>query len=327
MQESENSPLQRETLHLLAEHIKISENEWKDTFLEAEIYPKKMQWWSFIEKLTLSVGIGMFLAGIIFFLAYNWSDLHKFVKLALPQSLLVLSLCILAFRKHLDFISQMVLLAIVMSIGICFTVFGQVYQTGADAYDLFLVWTLASIPFVLLSRFPSLWLLFLVLANTTLILWSKQVLSYREDEWVFLLLFLVNVFAFLVWEYGKRILQWQFKHNWFARITLFAACSYITIAVGIGIFELSNKPNFALSSFVIGGIFFASIMYFWYQFRDLLSVSFALVSLMVIVTCFILQAGDASVGTFFLAGFFCVGFSTYMAYLFIQTHKKWQQNP
>ena len=84
MQESENSPLQRETLHLLAEHIKISENEWKDTFLEAEIYPKKMQWWSFIEKLTLSVGIGMFLAGIIFFLAYNWSDLHKFVKLALP---------------------------------------------------------------------------------------------------------------------------------------------------------------------------------------------------------------------------------------------------
>ena len=320
-------PLHRENIHLLAEHLKLPQDEWEATFSEAEIYPKPAQWWSFIEKLTLAAGLGFLLAGIIFFLAYNWSDLHKFVKLGLTQSLVITLLLILAFRKQLDFISQMLLFAIVVSVGICFTVFGQVYQTGADAYDLFLVWTLASIPFVLISRFPSLWMLFLVLLNTTLILWSSQVLSRKEDQWVFLLLFLVDAFAFLIWEYGKRFLNWQFKHNWFARISLMAACSYITIAAGIGIFDINKNPYFSISSFLLAGVFLLAVSYFWYQFRDLLSVSFALVSVMVILTCLILNTGDGSMGAFFLAGFFCLSFSTYMAYLFIQTYKKWQQNP
>lgn len=325
MEKPSKAPLQRENLHLLAQNLKLSQKEWQETFAEAEIYPSKKQWWFFIEKFSLAIGVGFLLAGIIFFLAYNWSDLHKFIKLGLVELLLVFLLLVAIFRKSLDFINQVVLLAIVVSIGLCFTVFGQIYQTGADAYDLFLVWTLAAIPFVLVSRFPSLWMLFLVLINTTLILWSSQVLSYKQDEWVFLLLFLVNALAFLIWEYGKRRLRWQFKQNWFARISLWAACSYITIAAGIGIF--GDNAYFAIVALLMAAGFLGAIVFFGYRLHDLLSVSFALISVLVIITCIILKIGDFSTEVLFLSGFFCIGFSTYMAHLFIQTHKKWQQTP
>ena len=41
-------------------------------------------------------------------------------------------------------------------IGTLFAVFGQIYQTGADAYDLFLGWTLFTILWAVAIRFAPL---------------------------------------------------------------------------------------------------------------------------------------------------------------------------
>ncbi|MBO7203321.1 MAG: DUF2157 domain-containing protein, partial [Paludibacteraceae bacterium] len=41
------------------------------------------KWLRFSEVLTLSLGAGLLLSGIIFFFAYNWETIHRFVKMGI----------------------------------------------------------------------------------------------------------------------------------------------------------------------------------------------------------------------------------------------------
>jgi uncharacterized membrane protein len=56
-------------------------------------------------------------------------------------------------------------------------IFGQIYQTGADTYELFTGWALLILPWVLFARFGGLWLLWLVLLNVGLVLsWEVRLM-------------------------------------------------------------------------------------------------------------------------------------------------------
>jgi uncharacterized membrane protein len=58
-----------------------------------------------------------------------------------------------------------------MITGSLLALFGQVYQTGADTWQLFFGWAVLITPWVIIARFPALWLLWLGLVNTGLILY------------------------------------------------------------------------------------------------------------------------------------------------------------
>lgn len=56
-------------------------------------------------------------------------------------------------------------------VGVFMAVFGQIYQTGADSYTLFLTWAIMILPWVIMAQFLPLWVLWLVVANLALSLW------------------------------------------------------------------------------------------------------------------------------------------------------------
>ena len=58
-------------------------------------------------------------------------------------------------------------------------VVGQVYQTGADAFELFIAWTILILPWVLASRSAAHWLLWLVVGYAALGLYGEQVMVPR----------------------------------------------------------------------------------------------------------------------------------------------------
>ncbi|HET6521432.1 MAG TPA: DUF2157 domain-containing protein, partial [Geminicoccaceae bacterium] len=60
-------------------------------------------------------------------------------------------------------------------VGVTLAVFGQIYQTGADAYQLFVGWGLLILPGVLGSASPALWLVWLVVVHLGVELWGMQV--------------------------------------------------------------------------------------------------------------------------------------------------------
>jgi uncharacterized membrane protein len=127
-------------------------------------------------RALLALGVGQFLAGVVFFFAYNWNDLPDIAKFAVIEGALAIAVGG-ALLAGLDRVfGQMLLIAASVLTGVLLAVIGQVYQTGADVFELFAAWAVLILPWTIISRHPVHWLLWLVVAEVALVLYSEQVL-------------------------------------------------------------------------------------------------------------------------------------------------------
>jgi uncharacterized membrane protein len=134
--------------------------------LKEQVFNNQSAWQQFLKLLFISLGIGFTTAGIVFFFAYNWDNLHKFVKIGLIEGLVVAIMLIIVFSRLSTLVKNILLTGASVLIGVLMAVFGQVYQTGANAYDLFLSWTLAISIWVVIVNFPPLPLVYVLLIWT-----------------------------------------------------------------------------------------------------------------------------------------------------------------
>ena len=128
------------------------------------------QWLDFIGKSLLWLSILSLAFGTIFFFAYNWDDISTFQKFTLIQGLMLISVFLYTQTKPQSHTSTALLFFLALLIGSLFALFGQTYQTGKDPWQLFMIWALFVIPLAFTSKSSSVWLLWLGLANLTLIL-------------------------------------------------------------------------------------------------------------------------------------------------------------
>ena len=139
-----------------------------------EVYPTKQTWLAFFDKALLVIGAVALVLSLVFFIAYNWMNMGKMGKFALVEGALVISIALyvaLSFRQRFQLIRQLLLLIASVITGSLLALFGQVYQTGADTWQLFFGWAVLITPWVLIARFPALWLLWLGLVNASLVLY------------------------------------------------------------------------------------------------------------------------------------------------------------
>jgi len=127
-------------------------------------------------RALLVLGASHFLAGIVFFFAYNWDDLSPFTKFGLLQAGLVISVFAAVRLKIASPAGQALLISASIFTGVLFAVIGQVYQTGADAYELFTAWSVLILPWVIASRSSAHWFLWIIICLTALSLYGGQVL-------------------------------------------------------------------------------------------------------------------------------------------------------
>ena len=139
------------------------------------LYANKRQWNQFLSIFLLAAGIGFTVTGIIFFFAYNWDELPKFAKLGMVEVLLATSVLLAVFTRWSTLVKQVLLTGATFLTGTLFAVFGQIYQTGADAYHLFLGWTLFTFLWAVAIRFAPLWLTFIGLLSITIWLYVIQI--------------------------------------------------------------------------------------------------------------------------------------------------------
>src|SRR5690348_12313782 len=118
-------------------------------------------WARWGQRALLALGAGQFLAGVVFFFAYNWNDLSDLTKFGVVEGALVIAaggaLLIGIDRAF----GQVLLVAASVLTGVLLAVIGQVYQTGADLFELFAAWAVLILPWVLVSRSAAHWLLWL----------------------------------------------------------------------------------------------------------------------------------------------------------------------
>lgn len=129
-------------------------------------------------RLALGAGVlGTLLlaAALIFWVASQWGHLAPDARLWLLRSVLagsVLLAAVLAWRGARRWARLAAALAMACTGGLLALV-GQIYQTGADAWPLFLMWAVLTLPWIILLRFALPWLLCAALLQLALWLYLQ----------------------------------------------------------------------------------------------------------------------------------------------------------
>lgn len=145
------------------------------------LYPR-LNWGRWIAAILSVVGTALILSGIVYFFAFNWKKIPSFYKLGSIQ-LAILGCLFAAYWCGIHARSSAKILVLSASVltGVFLAVFGQIYQTGADSYNLFLVWAVLILPWTILTQFAALWFTWLVVTNVCFLLWWDQGMQPGRD--------------------------------------------------------------------------------------------------------------------------------------------------
>lgn len=188
------------------------------------VYPNKRTWLTFFDKALLIIGAVALALSLVFFIAYNWQNLGKMGKFALVEGALIMTIAGYVglsfrrqFRQRFRLIRQLLLLIASIVTGSLLALFGQVYQTGADTWQLFFAWALLITPWVIIARFPALWLLWLGLINACLLVYFDIgglafIVDAFQDISQVTMLALVNLIALYGW-----LISFEHKRALFSR--------------------------------------------------------------------------------------------------------------
>jgi uncharacterized membrane protein len=128
--------------------------------------PTAAGWKHVLDRLLLGLAIAFLVSGAICLVAYNWSEMPRWGRLALAQTVLLLVLGLVVWLGPSSVYGRAALVVAIGLIGPLLALFGQTYQTGADLSGLFLGWALLSLPWVFASRAAAAWLLWLAVLET-----------------------------------------------------------------------------------------------------------------------------------------------------------------
>lgn len=310
----------KKLLYYLAERNHLSTDELKGQ-LESGVYASGSSWRAFLRVFFLSLGVGFLACGIIFFFAYNWDDLGKFGKIAMATAGVVVPVILALLLKRSTLARNALLTAAAFLVGGLFAVLGQIYQTGANAYDLFLAWVLFTVIWVIVVDFPALWLLWIALVNITLVLYGQQVASGWPDWLVPFLLLLINAGALV----GFTVLGPRLAKRTYPKWLL------LCLALGVAFTSVQVSFTALFEGSLLGPIFLPVAMVLgilalgaWWAYRNRELAYLAISALAVVVIGVVLIIyGSEDVGGFFLASFWTLGATSFFSYQINRLRKEW----
>jgi uncharacterized membrane protein len=295
-------------LRQLAADLGLDEAGYSRALELAGAAPDRAFWLKAINTFLMALGTLLICAGIAAFFAWNWAELQQMAKFALIEGGIALG-AIIAWRMKLDSTAgRAALLAAGFLVGVLLAVYGQVYQTGADPYGLFLGWGMLILPWVLIGRQAGLWMLLIVLANLSIIMYWTQVLYPPGGLWqlsqllgplVWLsttvmdsrlanVVFALNVSILVAWEIlALRGAKWM-QARWLPRVIALVCLTIVlipTLFIAIG---ASLEANWRWS--VTSPILFAASVtacFYYYQKRqpDLLVLTLCMLGSIMVITC------------------------------------------
>lgn len=267
--------------------------------------PTAAAWRRSLSVLLLAVGAILAVSGVVFFFAYNWADMARMAKFALLAALIAAG----AFGAfHLGperFSGQVTLTSAAMLVGALLAVYGQEYQTGADAWGLFVGWAALILPWVLVARFPPLWLIEVLLLDVGLMAFWSQVATPGRILEVAPLLFALNGVAWAAFEVLDHLETPWLMGRWLPRALAVLALGSLGVpAVATIIVPREIGPTGVLALLLLLALLPAVYAYFRLVRRDLLMLTLALTGAMSLFTTFagrvLFSDLDAEVFGFFL---------------------------
>lgn len=170
--EEPNSFLDQKQLRRLYSEGLLPERVFRAFLIESRPAPGDWRLW--FRNLLLVVGAAQVLAGIILFFSWNWVFMRPAVKFTLLETALVATVlgALLYGGRRPE--GKILLLVASIFTGVLLMVCGQVYQTGAEAWEILAGWSLLIFGWVAAGRFALLWVLWLGLVHLAAILFWIQ---------------------------------------------------------------------------------------------------------------------------------------------------------
>lgn len=271
------SKISRTDIHLINTYSNWTK-ESLSAILRRHVYPDRQQWKLFLQLFIITLGVGFTVAGIVFFFAYNWNGLHRFLKLGIVESLIVISLILTLISGQKRLVRKIIGTAAPALVGVLLLVYGQVYQTSALEYEFFLQWVLFISIWVFVSGFPHLWLLFLILVHITIIFYMEQAQKNSSPSAVYALLSGLDCAAYFL---NILLLKWRKAKIplWFLQCVAIGTAIFATMGISNGI---HHEPDLVFALLCTGTL----IVYAFgvdYGLRQKSSFLLSLISLSVII--------------------------------------------
>ena len=212
-----------------------------------------LSWQRYLNLLFLLLTVGFLTSGVITLIAANldyFSDLAKIYGL---QTLLVVTVVLGIYcfiresrrqaKEKLKWKTYSLFFVVSVLIGGLFALVGQTYQTGADVWQLFAVWTLCQLPFLLLFPNVASALLFAATANVAFYLFNEQ---NSHNSMCYAVL--INAGLLVISELFSKAFHdqhWRILPKVFLALTF---TSLFGLAVFNGVFFYSTWAEFGRSS-------------------------------------------------------------------------------
>ena len=187
---------------------------------------------------------------ILYLIAANWLMLPDSIQLAIPPFILLVTAWFSVKDTLSEGVRQTLHGVCGLMVGLSLAVIGQVYQTGADSYLLFLIWTLLLLPWLYRPNI-GIFALICITSQLSLFLFFKQTFWLEKFPYLYLLaLNLLSLIEFWVCIKKYHALRFVFI-AWFAAISI------------IGMIQFLSNDNIP---YLISG-FFLGIISFYYFFK------------------------------------------------------------
>lgn len=260
----------------------------------AGMLPGRAEWRRFLDQLLLWSGALALAAAVVFFVAHNWSELGKLAKFTLLQVLVVAAVAAYWRLGSESAGAKAALLVASILLGALLALFGQIYQTGADTWELFASWAALIVPWVLIGRFAALWMLWIAIVNLAIALHFQ--VFFLEDQQQLWALFAFNSAALAAWELAALRVRWL-DASWGPRLLAIASGVAITMLVVDAIFGWGRQP--ALAAVLVYPLWLGCIYAVYRKLLpDLFVLAGACLSAIVAVAAFLskhlLESGDAA---------------------------------
>ncbi|WP_336169297.1 DUF2157 domain-containing protein [Acinetobacter sp. 161(2023)] len=187
---------------------------------------------------------------ILYLIAANWLMLPDSIQLAIPPLILLVTAWFSVKDTLSEGVRQTLHGVCGLMVGLSLAVIGQVYQTGADSYLLFLLWTLLLLPWLYRPNI-GIFALICITSQLTLFLFFKQ--TFWSEKFPYLYLSALNLLSLIeFWICIKRYPALRFVFiAWFAVISITGMIQFLS----------SEHIPYLISAF------FAGIIVFYYFFK------------------------------------------------------------
>lgn len=297
----------RQKLFQWAENESLEHQDLTQAIELTESDPNLSQWLIFLKTFLLWTAVISICIGVIFFFAYNWIEMGRFIKFALVELTMIAAIVFFLKIAKTELIITASLMAKSLLTGALLALVGQTYQTGADPWQLFVIWSILIMPWVIISRSNILWSFWVVIINLGFALFLEVADSFfnvhlteQSQLWA-IALFNIALLYFFEFIYNLNRARLYFpainsqlsvnnKTSSNSRIT----CRLLVFIVGLSITMLTIVAIFDNDSKIYELLFYTLWMAFVYliyrwKIPDLFLLSAASLSFIIIVTCLLLE--------------------------------------